>query len=308
MPDSPAPKKGKKKLSPVAIGAIVVAAGGTYWLIRRHQSQQAAAASNGLTGGSTIPGGGVSGSTPAASPNTLAQWIQQALSTITNAQYSSTAALNDINAWLAGQCVSAQGYTALGGLIGTLGVPPGYNTLPQLSVCTAPPPTTTGGGSWSAPLPGTGGTPTGSSPLPGDGTGGTSTTGNTAIGSVPGTPAGSSSPVSTPGGVPSLGAGLIAQLTTAGEHIVATAFDPQLNGGEYLYLTNLGGVYSQTQQGTPGQIWGSYLGLTGQTPLPNGQQRQFNGLTVNPDGSYTLTDTNGESYKFGNGPGQAQTK
>ena len=79
---------------------------------------------------------------------------------MTGAGYSSTQALNDVNGWLSGQCVSAAGYKAIGNIVETLGLPPGFSTVPALSVCaSSSTTTTTGGGTTSPPVAGPKGAP-----------------------------------------------------------------------------------------------------------------------------------------------------
>jgi hypothetical protein len=134
----PKPKGGKKKLaglSPVTIGGVALGALGIFWYVRK-KSAAAAAAVTGTTDGQTTPGSGSSAATVTA-PTTLSAWIDDALGGAnTTATYSNSDLLNDINDWLSGSCVSSQGYTTIGNLVTTLGVPPGYGSTPTLTVCT----------------------------------------------------------------------------------------------------------------------------------------------------------------------------
>jgi hypothetical protein len=138
MPDTPAKKKGGKKLLGLGTGTWVgIGAGGLgiLWYLRKRSAAAAAAAATGTTGGTTIPAADGSSTSSVAAPTTLAEWINDALPMVTTSGYTSTQALNDINDWLAGQCVTQAGYSALGQLVSALGVPPGYTTLPPITVC-----------------------------------------------------------------------------------------------------------------------------------------------------------------------------
>ena len=249
----------------VGVGALLL-----YVVVeRRRAAASAAAAQTALSGGTSIPLAGVSASSGVAAPSTLAGWIQQALSTApTNAGYSQSAALNDITGWLNGQCVSQAGYNWLGGLIGTLGSPVGYQIPPALTVCASstPPPADTG----STPPPTTQTSTPAPAPAPS----------NAAPGAPPGLPA------------------AIMHALAPGESVVSTQWDPTL--GEWINLTNLGGIFNLTPQGSPGStFYGSYLGLPpGLRATVPGQVRSFTQLVINPDGTYTAIDSAGESYTF----------
>jgi hypothetical protein len=144
-----------KKLGPLSRKAwIGVAAGtvGVYYLYRRYEASVAARSSSALLGGSTVPtdtGGSVSTTSPSFS--TLGAWEAAAIAAMTGPGYNNAQALNDINAWLAGSCVSAAGYTALSSILGnqSIGLPPGYTSLPAIQVCSSsqnPAPPAGGGG------------------------------------------------------------------------------------------------------------------------------------------------------------------
>ena len=86
-----------------------------------------------------------------------------------------------------------------------------------------------------------------------------------------------------------------------GEHIVSQAWDPVYQ--DWVYLTNKGGIYNLSATGGQGNgFLGSILSLPNNHAnwfTSSGQQiRQAASLTVNPDGSYTITDTAGETYNF----------
>lgn len=85
----------------------------------------------------------------------------------------------------------------------------------------------------------------------------------------------------------------------SGETIVQSLFDPVL--GEWLNLTSHGGIYTSGGNKLLGK--GSYLGYAAGTPNPGVEialHGNFGpgGLAINPDGSYKLTNTNGETYNF----------
>jgi hypothetical protein len=239
----------------LTIGILVVGGGLVYYVIRE-RSKAAAATTSGLSGGTTVPvavttTGGTTG------PTTLAAWIQDALSQITSGTYTSSEALNDINSWLGGNCVSKAGYSAIGNLVASLGEPPGYSTLPVLSVCPTTPGTTTTKTTTTTPKP-------------------------------------ASSTDNAPGAPPNLPTALRAAMTGNGESIISTEWDPILR--EWIFATNKGGIYNLSPSGTAGPtFYGSYLGLPASV---RNVARTFTKLTIDPNGDYTLTDSNGESYTF----------
>lgn len=258
-----------KKLGPLSRGAwLGLGAGGTalYLLYRRHLNTLAAqaGASTATTGGTTIPND-LSNFPTAPVYNTWADWVTAAVSSMSSNTpgLSSTDAFNAIQSWINGSCVSSKAYNALGAIIMSQGVPPGFGTgTPQLTAC--PTDTTTP----SAPAP-----------------------------TFPSLPA--------PGQVaPNLSPSIITAMENNGEHLVSQAFDPVTN--TWLYLTNLGGVYTASADpAKPGGVfYGSYLGLgpSGQQGAgPEGETSRGGFTTITPlsDGGYTLTDANGEQYSFG---------
>ena len=135
-----APKKKVGGLSPVAWGLAAVGGFGVFYLYRRMRASSAASAANqGLPVGSgaTIPAGSTGGAgTGLPSFSSFSAWEQAALGSMTGFNYSASQALNDLIGWVSGQCVSAAGYTAIGNVIQTQGLPPGFGTsLPPLTVC-----------------------------------------------------------------------------------------------------------------------------------------------------------------------------
>ena len=278
----------KKKHGPLSTGGwIGVAAGtvGVWYLYRRYQASKAASAAAASTAtpalvGSTVPGSespvtSTAGSSPVWS--SFEQWEQALLSEVAGSTpgYSSAAALNDITDWINGSCVSAQGYSAIGNALNnpSIGLPPGFgSSVPPLTVCAT--------AATSAPPPSTSTAP--QSPAP------------TATSPTAGAPSG-------PGNPPNLPASIAAAMTTAGEVLGgAPVYDAAYN--EWLFFTNKGGIFNIAPNGQVGAVFnGSYEGLPAQDkgPGPTGStNRSFNSLTVNPDGTYTLTDTLGEGYTF----------
>jgi hypothetical protein len=172
MADAPATKKkkgsGKKFLGLGAMtwGIVGVGAVGLWYFIRKYEADKTAAAATGTTDGQTTPGSST-GTTTAALPTTLSAWYNDVLAALTTGTYTSSDLLNDLNSWFSGQCVSAQGYTAIGQAVSEFGVPPGYSTTPTLSVCS---------GSTTAPSPGT--TTTGSGAISANSASGTGTSDN----------------------------------------------------------------------------------------------------------------------------------
>jgi hypothetical protein len=292
MPDQP--KQGgnvaTKKLGPLPRWGWVAVAGGVYLVYRYYESykaNQAASAASGTTGGTTIPadvgtssGSGVTSSV--ANFASLEAWEQAAISALGQTPgYSSADALNDISSWLNGSCVSATGYSAIGSLISnpSIGLPPGFSTVPTLSVCSntsttsSTTITSTTSGSTGATTPATTGTEATTTPAA----------------TTPSIPS-----------LPNLPAALAAAMTNNGESVVDTAYDATTN--TFLYLTNKGGVYALAPNGTTtgAVFYGSYQGL----PAAGRESTApFTHLTVNSDGSYTITNTLGQNYDFG--PNQA---
>jgi hypothetical protein len=270
----------------IGVGAASLVA---FFVYRRYKSDVAASAanaSNALAGGTTIPAGeaqtsGATSSTPAWS--SFAQWEQAALSAMVGSApgYTASQALNDLTDWINGACVTTQGYTAIGNVISnpSIGLPPGFATsLPPLTVCaSSTPPTTTTSTTTTTPT--------------------TTPTTTTVTQPTPQPVA----PSSSPGPAPNLPSAIAAAMTNAGETLGgAPVWDPVYN--EWLFFTKEGGIYNIAQNGSVGSVFnGSYEGLPAadKGPGPTGSTaRTFTGLSVNPDGTYTLTDQWGENYTF----------
>jgi len=170
MAPAATPKKKVGGLSPLMWGGVAVTGVIGIYLYRRMRASQAASANSGLPVGSgvTIPAGTAGGTTTGLQVfSTTAAWMQAAIAAMTGTGYSAAQAFNDLTAWTGGQCVSAAGYKAIGNIIETIGLPPGGQGTPTLTVCASstPPPTGgtggKGGGGYGTGGPGTpGGGPT----------------------------------------------------------------------------------------------------------------------------------------------------
>lgn len=265
----------KKKLGPLPYwGWLLAGAGGYlgYRYLRARSAASSALAASGTTGGTTIPQGAVQVGSPssglAGTFSSATQWEQAMLTFLTGNGLSAPDALNGVNNWLNGNCVSQAVYTALsqGIVSSSVGLPPGYTSLPTLSICPA---------AQQSPTP--------SNPAPAP------------------TPSAPAVPL-----FQGLNATLSKQLANNGESIAATEWDSTLN--EFVLLTNKGGIYNVNPQGAPsgGAFYGSYLGLPAalRATAP-GQVRTFTQLVINPDGTYTAIDSAGEAYTFTSSTPQA---
>lgn len=284
MPED-APKSSKKYLGLSPITWLLIAGGGiaAFVTYRKYESGVAASNANATSDGQTTPGNSTTSgavSSGGSAPATLAEWAQAFISGATTASYSASQALNDYSAWLNGSCVSQAGYNAIGNAIVTLGTPPGYNgALPSLSVCA------------------NGGTSSGGS---------SSTTSGGGTGTTAAAPAANNTDV-----IPALASNIAAAMSANGEHIVSDFYDSATK--TYIYVTNKGGVYTETSSGAPGgTFYGSYLGLPPQdTQTAAGVVRQFTSAYANADGTYTLVSNTKnpstgqyETYTFGPGTPQ----
>ena len=259
-----------KKVGPLPVwgyGAVGVGAFLVFRLLRSRKSSGTTTATP-LSGGIGIPGGQVAGNVSGLPVfSSFSSWEQAAISAMAGGQLDPATALNGLTSWINGQCVTQNQYAGISSIIETVGLPPGFSSVPTLSVC-APPGATSGGGA-------------------GNGNPGTSTS--------------ASSTTANPGGPPNLAQSLVAAMTANGEQLVGSpAWDSVAN--EWLYLTNKGGVYAVAPGGANGsQFYGSGL-----SPSLGGAfaGRTASGIIANPNGGYTITDTAGEHYTFGPGQGQ----
>jgi len=134
-----------KKLGPLPYWGWGLTLFGGYLVfryIRARESASALTAASGTTGGTLIPndiGLPAASSTGAGSFASQSSWEQAALSFLTGNGLSPGDALNGVNSWLNGNCVSQAAYNAISGALvsSSVGLPPGYTTLPTLSVCPA---------------------------------------------------------------------------------------------------------------------------------------------------------------------------
>jgi hypothetical protein len=132
-----------QKLGPLSRKAWIGVAGATvavWYLWRRHEASTAAGTATALSGGDTIPGDSSTDGSVTSTANTfstIGAWETAAIAAMTSPGYSDAQALNDLTSWLGGQCVTSAGYNAISSIIGnaSVGLPPGYNSLPSLSVC-----------------------------------------------------------------------------------------------------------------------------------------------------------------------------
>ena len=269
----------KKKYGPLTgRGWLLTGVGvaGVYFIytkIKGGSASGASRASTALTGGTTIPAGN-SVTNPTAA-NTFQGWVDQGLSYLTGTGLNPTDAYNAIQNWINGVCLTPAQYSGLGSYLSSAGTPPGYSSsLPPLTVCSG-----SAGGSVTTTSSGGGSSSSGSAP--GNGV-------SPATSSAPGAPPGLPSP-------------LASAMLANGEHIVSQAWDPVYQ--DWIYLTNKGGIYNLNATGGQGSgFLGSIFSLPNNHAnwfTSSGQQvRQAASLTVNPDGSYTITDTAGETYNF----------
>jgi hypothetical protein len=272
----------KKRIGPLSAGAWLASLGGAavvYILFRRYEADKAASAAAGggtgagvLTAGGTIPtSGSVGGGGGGAPFSTYAEWLTAAIAAMSSNGLDAGQALDGITSWLGGQCVAQNVYNGIVSAISStsIGLPPGYaSNLPPLTVCNTPAPTPT-------PTP----TPT-PAPTP--------------------TPTPAPAPAPQAPAVP-IFQGLAPWLASAmgmnGESVASYAWDAPL--GEFIVLTDKGGIYNVNPNGTPAgghPFYGSYLGLPAADR--QGAARIFNNLVVNSDGTYTITSTGGQSYTF----------
>jgi hypothetical protein len=258
----------KKKVGPLSTGAWVltgVGVAGAYYLYKRVKGSGsgANAAALGTSAGGTIPG-----------------------DTVTSLSGTGTTTYSTYTDWLMAAIGVAQqnglsfgdAYNAISGwLNGQCIDPKSYNGI-------------------SAALAGVGFPPGYSSGLP------TLTACPSSSGGGGG--GGGGTPTPPPSGsppIPALSPNLAAAMLNNGEHVVSATFDPATK--TFLYLTNLGGIYTQGLNGQPGgAFYGSYVGL----PAADRQgTRTFEKIIANADGSYTAVASDGATYTFQPGTPQA---
>lgn len=162
-----APKTGGKKvlgMSPgtaaaIGAGVLLVAVLGYKYLHHSSAAVTAGTAPIGTTAGGTIPASlSVTPGSVTAAPKTFTAWMQKAFSQAGIPGYGYATLSNDVNAWLTGQCVSANGYKALNSVLPVLGAPPNRaGTTSKITVCSTRngTPKTTTSGKASTPIVGT---------------------------------------------------------------------------------------------------------------------------------------------------------
>lgn len=155
MADAPAKKKKGKKigpLTPVGWGAVAVGVFGVYWYIKKRAAATSSTAASGTTGGTTIPAGTTGTSTVYS---TLADYEQALISALTGSGLGGADALNGVTNWLNGNCVSSAQYNGISAAIsqGSIGLPPGFSSIPTLSVCSSSPGSGGGGGGTGTTAP-----------------------------------------------------------------------------------------------------------------------------------------------------------
>lgn len=274
-----APKGGgkglKKRIGPLSAGGWLVSVGGAgvlYLLFRRYEADKAAAgAAGGGTGAGILTAGGTVPTDTSTSPTNTAgsgftnyaSWLQAAVSAISSggAGIDAGQALDGIQSWLGGGCVTQKVYNAITQQVisnSSVGLPPGWGSaIPSLTVCAAAAP---------PPPPPPGGTP----PPPK----------STATQAAP-PPAPNTSNRNA-----SLSASLISMMTANGEHVVDSYYD-QADNTMY-YLTNKGGIYN---------VGNGFFGSA--FSLGSAFQGQAVAIKGNSLGGYTIVNNLGETYNFG---------
>jgi hypothetical protein len=269
-----AKKKSKgKKLGPLPIWGWAAVGGGTflvYYLYKRYESNSAAAttaAGNADESPEDLAPGTTSadGSVPTSNPITdSGSWIDAALAA--GSALDPADLYNGIVAWGNGSCVSTAQYTAIGGLLPSLGAPPGVTG--PLSVCSDP--------AAAAPPAGPQG---------------------------PAGPAGPAAPgpvapkaAATPT-LPNLSTALAAEIHNAGQTVVDKVYNPKT--GNFLILTNKGGVYVATKTGQQAPNAGNFFGSFLHLPAAERQATApFTSIKVLANGGYTETNSKGQTYTF----------
>jgi hypothetical protein len=268
MAEEPKGKGLKRKAGPLTVGGWLLAGGGAFALFllyRRYEASKVTASAAGggtgpgiLTAGGTIPTTGVTSSTAPGAPfSSYGAWLQAAIAQISSGSgLDAGQALDGITTWLGGGCVTEAAYQAITQVIASnsIGLPPGWGTsIPPLTVCAS----------------------------------------STAVSPPPSPPAAPPAPAPAPAPSTNQGASLssslISTMTTNGEHVIDTIYDPSTN--TQLYLTNKGGVYT-VGNGFFGSVFSLGSAFVG-TPVK---------ITLDNRGGYTIWNQYGQSYDFA-GPG-----
>lgn len=150
----------KKKLGPLPYWGWAAVGAGTFLVYRYLRARSAAGAANaasGITGGNLPPNviGNTANPSPTTGPSfaTTAAWTEAAITFLTAGGMNPADALNSITSWLNGNCVTKAAYNGLGAAINnsSIGLPPGYSSVPPLTICSTP--SATSGGGTSTPPP-----------------------------------------------------------------------------------------------------------------------------------------------------------
>jgi hypothetical protein len=159
---APEAKAGGKKILGMSPTTAALVGGGTLivgyfgYKYLKSRSSTTSSVTTGTTAGGTIPASlsmtpGSSSTGGTAAPATFTAWIKKAFAATNISGYNYATFLNDVNAWLTGQCVSSNGYKALNSVLPTLGAPTNRaGATSKITVCstrtkgTTPAPTTKG--------------------------------------------------------------------------------------------------------------------------------------------------------------------
>jgi hypothetical protein len=146
---------------------VLAGTGLVYYIYKRYQADQTTAATTAATTTSqpidtaNTGTGTTSGTAPTASTTTypdVGSWLDAVITGLEGQGVDGATAYNAGLSWINGNCVSSKVYTALGQVIPTVGLPPGYGSAsPVLSVC---PDTPVAPAPPNAPTPPTPGEPT----------------------------------------------------------------------------------------------------------------------------------------------------
>ncbi len=117
-----------------AVGGGVLLVG---YVVYRYMRSRSSATAVGTTAGGVIPATlSVTPGSVTAAPTTFTAWMKRAFADAGLTGYGYATFLNDVNSWLTGQCVSANGFKALNGVLPSLGAPPNRSgTTDRITVC-----------------------------------------------------------------------------------------------------------------------------------------------------------------------------
>jgi hypothetical protein len=142
-----APAKGKgniltRKIGPLPLWVYPLIGGAGFLIYRYVEDRNAAAATTASTAAESAGTGSDTGTDADTSSTgtiptfaSLAAWEQAAVAAMANGKLTPAEGLNGLTDWINGQCVDAEQYAGIGSIIETIGLPPGFSTVPVLSVC-----------------------------------------------------------------------------------------------------------------------------------------------------------------------------